>query len=404
MISRGLEKVNVKVVFGIEIMNNKRIQVLKSLTKSARSGCAEVDIIDLMYETSLPYTDLKNILDDLIVQNEVEDINVKTYKFIGSIDREFVEVGGEAADTVCEDDALDEDEGEDIDEDEMWRKRHEYLERRRRELIAKIESIAKEEECSDDKDSKEDKEEEDSLFEDFDDNDNDDDGELIKSYDSEDDVNNVSEDTASQFDSILDEESLKKRLLDFMSDGGEISRLAIKALKLCVAERYITDWLLQRELRMNDVELKYVRDILYRNNFIKCDCDPNKYILAVPEGLVYACFQETEERKSAFGDLINVLKNIGEQKRRKNPQTKTSTCKYVNNFQLKKTVRQKLLDLLRIDPKITRTKAIIKAEGCLFAARDIGDEYAKYVFEKVLEELTDMSDYLFNRLKSDVQD
>lgn len=73
-------------------MNNTQIQVLKSLTKSARSGCAEVDIFDLMYETSLPYADLKNILDDLIVQNEVEDINVKTYKFIGSIDRNFGEV------------------------------------------------------------------------------------------------------------------------------------------------------------------------------------------------------------------------------------------------------------------------------------------------------------------------
>lgn len=182
----------------------------------------------------------------------------------------------------------------------MWRQRQEYLERRRRELIAKIESIAREEEGSDDKDSKEDREEEDSFFEDFDDDDNDDDGELIKSDDGEDDVDNVSENTASQLDSILDEESLKKRLLAFMSDRGEISRLAIKALKLCAAEGYITDWLLQRELRMNDVESKYVCDILYRNNFIKCDCDPDKYILAVPEGLVYACFREIEEQEKCF--------------------------------------------------------------------------------------------------------
>ena len=214
----------------------------------------------------------------------------------------------------------------------------------------------------------------------------------------------MSEDTASQLDSILDEESLKKRLLAFMSDGGEISRLAIKALKLCAAEGYITDWLLQRELSMNDVESKYVCDILYRNNFIKCDCDPDKYILAVPEGLVYACFREIEERKNAFGGLINVLKNIGEQKRRSKPQTKTSACKHFNSFQLKKTVRQKLLDLLRIDPKITRTKAIIKVEGCLFAACDIGLDPTIAIYKKMLEELNDMSDYLFNRLKSSLQD
>jgi len=375
-----------------------QMKVLKLFTESARSGCAEVDIFDLMYEICLPYQEIKSILDGLIARNEVKDIDVKTYKFIGNIDRDFGEFDVEPTDTICVEDAPEEDEN--IDEEEVLRQRHEYLERRRRELIAKIESTVKEEEEANDEDSGADKGEGD-LVEDF----ADDDGEVIKSDDRGENADDVLKDTAYQLDNILDEESLRKRLLSFMSEGDEISRLAQKALKLCAADGYITDWLMQRELRMNAIESEYVRDILYRNNFIKCDiCDSDKYVLAVPEELVYACIQTIKNRKNAFCGLINVLKNIGEQKRSKKSQTKTSACKNINNYQLKKIARKKLLDLLRADLALTRSKAIIKVEGCLFAARDIGDEHAKCVFEKVLEELTDMSNYLFNRLKNDVQD
>lgn len=76
------------------------------------------------------------------------------------------------------------------------------------------------------------------------------------------------------------------------------------------------------------------------------------------------------------------------------------TRNYINNYQFKKTVHAKLIALVCTDLKMTRAKAIIKAEGCLCAARDIGSDKAVAVYEKVIFELNNMSDYMFNRLKS----
>lgn len=73
---------------------------------------------------------------------------------------------------------------------------------------------------------------------------------------------------------------------------------------------------------------------------------------------------------------------------------------HTNSNKFKKAVRARLIALVRTDLKMTRSKVIIKAEGCLCAAREIGDENAAAVYEKVLAELNNMSDYMFNRLKS----
>ena len=77
---------------------------------------------------------------------------------------------------------------------------------------------------------------------------------------------------------------------------------------------------------------------------------------------------------------------------------------YTNSNKFKKTVRARLIALVRTDLKMTRSKAIIKAEGCLCAARDIGSDKAAAVYEKVIFELNTMSDYMFNRLKSQQAD
>ena len=77
---------------------------------------------------------------------------------------------------------------------------------------------------------------------------------------------------------------------------------------------------------------------------------------------------------------------------------------HTNSNKFKKAVRARLIALVRTDLKMTRSKAIIKAEGCLCAAREIGDKNAAAVYEKVLAELNNMSDYMFNRLKSQQAD
>ena len=67
-------------------------------------------------------------------------------------------------------------------------------------------------------------------------------------------------------------------------------------------------------------------------------------------------------------------------------------------------MRAKPIALVRTDLKMTRAKVIIKAEGCLHAARDIGNDNAAAVYEKVVAEIRNMSEYMYNRLKSQFDD
>lgn len=68
-------------------MNNNRNIVLNACIKKAQKGETDVSVFDLMYETSLEYTDLKPELDRLVSEKELEAIDIKTYKFIGEINR-----------------------------------------------------------------------------------------------------------------------------------------------------------------------------------------------------------------------------------------------------------------------------------------------------------------------------
>ncbi len=70
-------------------MDKKMIKVLKPCIENARSGKKDINVFDLMYETSLAYPELKVILDKLVLKKELAEIDIKTYKFIGDINRKF---------------------------------------------------------------------------------------------------------------------------------------------------------------------------------------------------------------------------------------------------------------------------------------------------------------------------
>lgn len=91
-------------------------RVLKQCIITVREGTTNINVFDLMYETSLPYPELKVVLDKLIEDKELEAVDIKTYKFIGDINRKF-EVAPK--------------------QDKLAEKRAE-LERKRREIIARM--------------------------------------------------------------------------------------------------------------------------------------------------------------------------------------------------------------------------------------------------------------------------
>ena len=292
----------------------------------------------------------------------------------------------ERADTIKREE--DDDEDDDADEEEMNRRRREYLERRRRELIARLQAETDEEDDDEDNDD---------FFEDEEDEEEDEEDDPF-----EDDEFSMT--THSPFAKSEEEEMLEK-IRNLLIDEDRDSKLAVAALKLCASEGYVSPWLLCKTQRIDDSTAEFICFWLYVNDFIKRDeSDENKYLLAIPENTFFACCNEAEERRKSLGHLAVTLKKISEQKQKKEQEERASHQKYANNYQFRKVVRAKLISLVRTDLKMTRSKAITKAEGCLCAARDMSNDKATAVYEKVIFELNNMSDYMFNRLKSQYAD
>ena len=286
------------------------------------------------------------------------------------------------ADRACKEQAEEEEE------EEKNRRRREYLEKRRLELMARAHNEADDEDDEYDVD-----EDEDSEYI-VDDDDEDDDDENV--IDDDGDTDDGSEKAEPSFFEADEEQNLHKKLVDLILDGSRNSQLAVSALKLCAGEGYVSPWLLCKTVGADKDQAEFICFWLHRHGLIERDGkDENKYLLAVPESLLFTCFREAGECKDPSG-----AENTGGQKQPIRQSGRAADQKYVNGLRIKKDVRAKLTALVRTDLKMTRAKAITKAEGCLYAARDMGNEKAAAVYEKVIFELNNMSDYMFNCLKS----
>lgn len=332
------------------------------------------------------YTLRKIVLNDEAINNEPTDTD-KTYR-LSCLD--IINSVWHIKSDYAKTDTLHSGQAENDSDEEINRRRREYLERRRRELIARMQEEMAENDDDDD----------DDIY-----GDNDDDAD-----EEEDDDDNPFEDdkfsmTAHSLFAKSEEEEMLEKIRNLLIGGDRNSKLAVAALKLCASEGYVSPWLLCKTQRIDDSTAEFICFWLYVNDFIKRDdSDENKYLLAIPENVFFSCCKEAEERKNSLGHLAGTLKKIGEQKQKNEQEERISLQKYVNNYQFRKVVRSKLIALVRTDLKMTRAKAITKAEGCLCAARDMGNDKATAVYEKVIFELNNMSDYMFNRLKSQYAD
>lgn len=375
------------------------------------SGTFSIPLIQLKF--SVTYKEAARVVDELVGAGEASPLaDELNYEYItkervapsNSRKSDLMSDGSEPGDTVSEyrnflkrhiDERADtikreedDDEDDDADEEEMNRRRREYLERRRRELIARLQAETDEEDDDEDNDD---------LFEDEEDEEEDEEDDPF-----EDDEFSMT--THSLFAKSEEEEMLEK-IRKLLIDEERNSKLAVAALKLCASEGYVSPWLLCKTQNVDDSTAEFICFWLYVNDFIKRDeSDENKYLLAIPENTFFSCCQEAEERRKSLGHLAVTLKKISEQKQKKEHEERDSLQKYANNYQFRKVVRAKLISLVRTDLKMTRAKAITKAEGCLCAARDMGNDKAAAVYEKVIIELNNMSDYLYTRLKSQQTD
>lgn len=338
-------------------MDKKENNVLRALIAAARRGQAVSDVFDLMYETSLPYCELRDILNALISQKEVEYIDIRTYKFIGDISREI----GEEPEEDEDGEPTDDDNGEIIEE------RLSHLRRHRLELFRRMRRNSG---ISDDDDGGTDESDE-ALCDDEDNTGTD-------IFDEDDEP--LFSDEDDEYDEDNDEEVLHKNLVKILTDEREKSKLRAEALRLCVREGYISESMLCERLKTDRDTASDICIGLYLNDITEADVEGEGYKLCISEEFFLSCCAEADERKKSLGGLSDVIKKIALQRQAEEEMNK-------------------LRSIILSDTSLNRTKAIIKAEGCLLAVRDAGNEIYAAVYKNIIDRLKSMSDYMFDRLK-----
>ena len=95
-------------------------EVLAYCIRRARHGEKVINVFDIIYETGYSYDRLEKPLALLVKQNELNRIDIKTVEFIGDINRQI---------------------GEEIERQDERAQRMEYLEKRRREIMRRMEEM-----------------------------------------------------------------------------------------------------------------------------------------------------------------------------------------------------------------------------------------------------------------------
>lgn len=90
------------------------------------------------------------------------------------------------------------------------------------------------------------------------------------------------------------------------------------------------------------------------------------------------------------------------EERRKRLMEKSSQKDDTQKLSAAEAVNCRIKEIIDFDLTITRTQAILIANGCLFESNRRADKSEAAIYEQVVCELNSMSNYLFNRIKKGV--
>lgn len=178
---------------------------------------------------------------------------------------------------------------------------------------------------------------------------------------------------------------------------------ALNALRICAFERHVSPQLLCQRMGLVRSAADQVCLWLYLANMLQRDpsCE-GQYVIALPEKQFWACYMDAMGDNNPFKKY---MRSCAEEDRGQNDAERLQADQSEEpDRTLESAAHDKLLALLRTDLKMTRTKAILKAEGCLCASREIGNDCMIAIYERVVELLNAMSDRAFKRLKDKIQD
>ena len=174
----------------------------------------------------------------------------------------------------------------------------------------------------------------------------------------------------------------------------------MQALRVCAEEGEMSEEVIGRRMCVNDLDAWNLGFWIVRNGLAYQGLFDLEYTVAVTPEQIFEYCCEHNERKVAAEKLATVLNNIAIS-RKDEPEltqhvSKLVTPKPINVTQV---AEQRLKDLMSDEPAMSRSKAIIKVEGCLIAARYAKNHDEIMVYERIKQTLDEMSDYVYNNLR-----
>lgn len=322
-------------------MDKEENKVLKSLVQGARQNVRVFDVFDLMYKTSLPYCELKDALGSLVSRKEVECVDERTYKFTGETDREIEDDGPQPDEPQAEaaEETEETEETDKTDKPKPFRRDYDYYFQMRRNMINRRKELLK--------------------------------FGMTEFGKKKEDDGNGSDD---------EENRMRDRLLSVLTDQSEKGKLLAAALKLCVSEGNISVEMLSSHLDVSECVAEELCFWLYLHDLIRQEANGG-YKMTVPEEMFYNCCIEAREHKKSVGALAAALRRISEQKQREEEDNK------LNN-------------LILSDISLGRSEIIVKAQGCIMAAKDLGNNAYAAIYQNIADRLGGMSDDDFTCLKN----
>ncbi len=380
-------------------MKNYFDKVLKVCIEQARKNECNLNVFDLMYETSLAYSELKEIIDKLVLNNELEVINIKTYKFIGDINRNFEETANKKSDLPKS--------AKSSREDDSLADRRAYLEKRRQELIARMQAEMQKDDDSDETDTY---------------------TQAIKKCVDEEEVtvnvrenfNEIDEDelrykalklciekgqvSVSMFQRAFPIGYLRScKLVDWMEDMGYISAAeGIKSRKVLIALDEFNKIFNKsncEEVLFNETEEDNEDDELDKKF-----AEYEKYLQGELNGL-----DETEECEDCFENLekngqeglIEFLKELLREGRANKPWEEIPEHpSWDNDNDFMRFCAEKLIEIVNSDKRTGRQGALKKAKVILEEARKTRSKKMIEVYECIIFELQNMSNYYYIKIRS----
>lgn len=378
---------------------------LQYCIESARRGESQINVLDLMYETGLAYSDLQATLAALMEQKELVQLDIKTYEFIGDKNR-----------NISKPTAMNPPKKSVSELDE----RRAYIEARRQEVIRRMQAETFDDDEEDDDDDGDNEEDDDEM---------DEDKLRYKALKLCIEKNTAS---VSLFQRTFPIGYIRScKLIDWMESKGYVSvDVGSRPRKVLITqeefdkifnephcEEAIHFDLDKDDDQDDDLDKKLAKyeKFLEQELFSANDDEDNEEAEEdnVYDRLISHVFHSDADKKESEDSCVNIIDRMTQMQefvtaidkiadKKKEPisaDVLPSFNLWIDEDEFGKVVVERIKWLIKSDKGMGQKGAVKKAETYLEAVRDTHDRKMVQVYERLVYELKNTSAYLYRQLK-----